>query len=68
MPSNEKGVTRLRLTWVKSAIGYSKRQKRTIKALGFTKLGSIVEHEKTPATLGMVVKVIHLLNVEEIES
>ncbi len=66
MASSEKAV-RLRLTWVKSAIGYPKRQKATIRALGLTRLGSIVEHEKTPATLGMVVKVSHLINVEEIE-
>ena len=68
MPRNEQEATRLRLTWVKSAIGYSKRQKATIKALGLTKLGSVVEHAKTPATLGMVAKVSHLLSVEEIES
>jgi large subunit ribosomal protein L30 len=67
MPSSENEVKRLRITWVKSAIGYSKRQKATIKALGLTRLGSVVEHEKTPATFGMVVKVSHLLNVEEIE-
>lgn len=66
MSSSEK-VVRLRLTWVKSAIGYPKRQKATIKALGLTRLGSVVEHEKTPATLGMVEKVSHLVNVEEIE-
>jgi large subunit ribosomal protein L30 len=66
MSSDEK-VTRLRLTWVKSAIGYPKRQKATIKALGFSKLGSVVEHVKSPATLGMVEKVSHLVCVEEIE-
>jgi large subunit ribosomal protein L30 len=65
--ANIEKVVRLRLTWVKSAIGYPKRQKATIKALGFTRLGSIVEHVKTPATLGMVVKVSHLVHVEEIE-
>jgi large subunit ribosomal protein L30 len=66
MSSIEK-VVRLRLTWVKSAIGYPKRQKATIKALGLTRLGSIVEHDKTPAILGMVVKVNHLVRLEEIE-
>ncbi len=60
-------MARLKVTQVKSAIGYPKRQKATIRALGFSKLGSVVEHEKTPATLGMVEKVIHLVCVEEIE-
>jgi large subunit ribosomal protein L30 len=64
---NSDKATRLRLTWVKSAIGYPKRQKATIRALGFTRLGSVVEHAKTPATLGMIAKVSHLIRIEEIE-
>jgi len=55
---------RLRLTWVKSAIGYSKRQKATMKALGFHKLGDVVEHDSTPAIRGMVAKVSHLIRLE----
>ena len=46
---------------VKSAIGFSYRQKRTIKALGFTKLNSVVEHEDTPQVRGMIEKVRHLV-------
>lgn len=52
----------IRIKWVKSAIGFSARQKRTIKALGFTKLQSVVEHEDTPQIRGMIEKVRHLID------
>ena len=52
----------IRIKWVKSAIGFSARQKRTIKALGFTKLQSVVEHEDTPQIRGMIEKVRHLVD------
>ncbi len=56
---------RLVVTWVKSAIGYGVRQKRTLKALGFTKLGQVVEHADVPQMRGMLNAVIHLVKVEE---
>jgi large subunit ribosomal protein L30 len=56
---------RLIVTWVKSAIGYGVRQKRTLKALGFTKLGQVVEHADCPQMRGMLNAVIHLVKVEE---
>lgn len=59
-----KGKT-LRLTLVKSPIGYSERQKRTVKALGLTKLSETVEQQDTPAVRGMIEKVPHLLKVVE---
>jgi large subunit ribosomal protein L30 len=55
---------KLRVTWVKSSIGYSQRQKRTIRALGFRRLGDVVEHNDTPAVRGMLNKVSHLVLVE----
>ncbi|MFQ6057764.1 MAG: 50S ribosomal protein L30 [Anaerolineae bacterium] len=58
---------RIRITWVKSAIGYSQRQKATIRALGLHRLGDVVEHQDTPPIRGMVAKVSHLVAVEEIE-
>jgi large subunit ribosomal protein L30 len=58
---------RLRITWVKSSIGYSNRHKGTIRALGFRRLGDVVEQENTPVIQGMVHKVSHLVRVEEIE-
>ena len=59
---------RLRVTWVKSAIGYSQRQKETIRALGLRRLGDRVEKEDSPSLRGMVQKVSHLVKVEEIEA
>jgi large subunit ribosomal protein L30 len=58
---------RLRITWVKSGIGYSRRQKGTIRALGLRHLGDVVEQADTPVIRGMLDKVIHLIQVEEIE-
>lgn len=58
----------LRITWVKSAIGYSKRQKATIRALGLRRLNQVVEQRDTPVIRGMVNKVRHLVDVEEIEN
>jgi large subunit ribosomal protein L30 len=63
--SNE---TRLRVTWVKSSIGYSRRQKSTVRALGLRRLGDVVEHADTAAIRGMIEKVSHLVEVEEIEA
>jgi len=57
----------VRVTWVKSSIGYSKRQKGTIQALGLRRLGHSVEHEDTPVIRGMVNKVGHLVEVQEVE-
>ncbi|MCS7260020.1 MAG: 50S ribosomal protein L30 [Anaerolineae bacterium] len=59
-------VKRLRITWTKSAIGYSERQKRTIRALGLRRLGQTVEHEDTPVIRGMLDKVRHLVQVQEV--
>jgi large subunit ribosomal protein L30 len=58
---------KLRVTYVKSVIGYSKRQKGTIEALGFRKLYQTVEHNDTPVIRGMLDKVRHLVEVEEEE-
>ena len=58
-------MARLRVTWVKSAIGYSQDQKRTIKALGLRRLNQSVEHEDCSSLRGMITKVRHLLSVEE---
>lgn len=57
---------KLRITWVKSSIGYSRQQKGTIRALGLRRLGDVVEQANTPVIQGMVGKVSHLLQVEKI--
>lgn len=56
----------LRITLVRSPIGYSKRQKATVKALGLRKLNHTVEHKDVPEIRGMVDKVNHLVRVEEV--
>lgn len=58
-------MAKLRITYSKSAIGYSVRQKATIRALGFRKLYQTVEHEDTPVIRGMIHAVRHLVTVEE---
>ncbi|WP_445082657.1 50S ribosomal protein L30 [Candidatus Roseilinea sp. NK_OTU-006] len=52
------------MKWVKSAIGYDVRQKRTLKALGFRKLGQVVQHDDTPQIRGMLNVVKHLVEVK----
>ena len=58
---------KLRITWVKSSIGYSRRQKGTIRALGLRHLGDVVEQDDTPVIRGMMDKVGHLIRVDEPE-
>lgn len=57
---------KLRVTYVKSAIGYSVRHKATIRALGLRRLNQTVEHEDTLTLRGMLAKVNHLVRVEEV--
>ena len=59
---------KLRITWIKSAIGYKKNQKATIAALGLHKLGQIIEHQDTPQVRGMLFTVRHLVKWEEVKS
>jgi large subunit ribosomal protein L30 len=59
-------MAKLRVKWVRSSIGCPKDQKATIRALGFRKLQQTVEHEDQPAVRGMIRKVMHLVQVEEI--
>jgi large subunit ribosomal protein L30 len=63
MANNESKA--LKVTWFKSAIGYSVRQKKTVRALGLRHLGQTVEHDDTPVIRGMINKVSHLVRVEE---
>ena len=57
---------KLRVTLVKSPIGYSKDQKRTVVALGLNKLNSSHELPDNGAVRGMIFKIKHLVRVEEI--
>jgi large subunit ribosomal protein L30 len=66
MSLNKDGQTRrLSVRWVKSAAGYNVRQKRTIKALGLSRLGQVVTHDDSPQMRGMVDAVRHLVEVTE---
>ncbi len=56
---------KIRITQVKSAIGYPKIQKITVRTLGLRKLGHSVIQDDTPQIRGMVYQVKHLLKVEE---
>ena len=58
-------MSKLRITWIKSGIGYEKSQKRTISSLGFHRLNQTVVHEDTNSIRGMINKVRHLVKVEE---
>jgi large subunit ribosomal protein L30 len=55
----------LKITQVKSAIGYREKAKRTIAALGLHRLHQTVEHEDTPAIRGMLKQMDYLVKVEE---
>jgi len=55
----------LRITLERSGIGYSLRQKRTLKALGLRRINQSVEHVDGPVVRGMINKVSHLIKVEE---
>ena len=57
----------LRITLVKSPIGYSVRHKATIRALGLRKMHQTVEQVDTPSLQGMLYLVNHLVDVEEVE-
>ena len=54
----------IQVTLVKSFIGYSVRQKRTVQALGLRKIGQTVELRDTPVIRGMVNRVSHLVKVQ----
>jgi large subunit ribosomal protein L30 len=58
-------ASRVKVRWVKSEIGYDRRQRATLRGLGFRRLNQTVDVEDTPAVRGMINKVIHLVVVEE---
>ena len=61
-----KNNKKVRVTLVKSPIGFSKDQKRTVVALGLNKLNSTNELPDNSAVRGMIFKIKHLVRVEEI--
>ena len=57
-------MVKLHITWVKSGIGYSEDQKRTLEALGFHRLNQSVTQNDSASIRGMIKKVRHLVKVE----
>ena len=60
-------MKKLRIKQVRSGIGRPLRQKRTLQALGFKRMNQVLVVEATPAIAGMVDKIRHLLEIEEID-
>lgn len=58
-------MAKLRIIWVKSAIGYNESQRRTLASLGFHRLNQSVVHDDSMSLRGMIDKVRHLVKVEE---
>lgn len=60
-------MKKIRVKQVRSKIRRPKNQKLTLEALGLHRIDQVVEHDATPAILGMVKTVNHLVSVEEIK-
>lgn len=58
-------MAKLNVKKVRSAINRTARQKKTLEALGLHKMNQVVEHEDSPAVMGMIAKVSHLVTVEK---
>jgi large subunit ribosomal protein L30 len=68
MPSKKEPKEKIvRVTLVRSAVGYSKEHKATVRALGFKHLHQTVEQVDSPTLRGMLYKVAHLVVVEEVK-
>ncbi len=63
--SKKAAEKKIRVTLVKSPIGYPQPQKDTVRALGLRRMNYTVEHVDTPAIRGMIAKVVHLIRIEE---
>jgi large subunit ribosomal protein L30 len=57
-------MSSVRVTWVKSMIGYNERQRATLRGLGLRRLNQTVELKDAPQVRGMISKVAHLVRVE----
>ena len=65
MPNSTEKAATLKVTLVKSPIGFPYLQKRTVRALGLSRMHQTVEHTDSPALRGMLKSIIHLLQIEE---
>ena len=55
----------IRVTLVRSPIGYTRDQRATARALGLRRMHQTVEHKDTPALRGMIQKIVHLVQIEK---
>ena len=60
-------MAKIRIKQVRSLINRPQSQRDTIKALGLGKINSVSERESSPQIAGMVRKVLHLIEVEEVK-
>ena len=60
-------MAKLRVTQTRSALSRGAKQRGTMRALGIRRIGQTVEHEDVPVIRGMIRKVEHLVEVEEIK-
>ena len=58
---------KVKIKQIKSTIKRLESQKRTLEALGLRKIGMEVEHELSPSINGMIIKVKHLVSINEIK-
>ena len=65
LPAGNDDAKRIRITLVRSPLGYSVRHKQTVRALGLRKMHQTVELADTPTVRGMLYKVAQLVKVEE---
>jgi len=59
------GGKTIKVTLLRSPIGYPEPQKATVRALGLRRLHQTVEHPDSPAIRGMLAKIVHMIRVEE---
>ncbi len=57
---------RVRITWKRSGIGQRADQRRTVRALGLRRIGHTVEHDDSASIRGMIFKVSHMVDVEQV--
>jgi large subunit ribosomal protein L30 len=60
-------MSRLKITQIKSGIGYKQNQRETLRTLGLKRIRDVVVKEDRPEIRGMVATVTHLVSVEEVE-
>jgi len=61
-------MAKIKITLVKSVIGYNQKQRETVKSLGLRKMNSFAIQNDTPDILGKVQSVAHLVKVEKVEA